>query len=86
MISKEIIGVTAGILTAVSLVPQFIKSIKEKRVDGVSPFIFIVLLAGNSLWIWYGIKLNDLPIIATNAFSVVMDIAMLVLKIKYRQK
>lgn len=79
---KEIIGIIAGTLTAASLVPQFIKSIREKKVD-VSPVMFILLIAGNALWTWYGIKLESLPIIVTNSFGFLMDGLMLVLRFKY---
>ncbi|RVT97286.1 hypothetical protein EOD41_19165 [Mucilaginibacter limnophilus] len=86
MIDKEFVGIAAGICTAVSLVPQFLKTIKEKRVEGVSSFVFVVLFFGNSLWVWYGVMLNEWPIIVTNAFSVIMDITMFILKMKYRNK
>ena len=79
---KEIIGIIAGTLTAASIVPQFIKSIQEKKVD-VSPLMFILLIAGNALWMWYGIKLNSLPIIVTNGFGFLMDATMLILRLKY---
>lgn len=79
---KEIIGIIAGILTAASLVPQFVKSIQEKKVD-VSPIMFILLLGGNGLWFWYGIELESHPIIITNAFAFLMDVAMLFLRFKY---
>lgn len=75
---KEVIGILAGILTAASLIPQFIKSIQEKKVD-VSALMFMLLIGGNGLWIWYGIQLEALPIIITNAFSLLMDIIMLFL-------
>lgn len=79
---KEIIGIIAGTLTAASIVPQFIKSIQEKKVD-VSPLMFILLIAGNALWMWYGIKLDSLPIIVTNSFGFLMDATMLILRLKY---
>jgi len=82
---KEIIGIVAGVLTAASLIPQFIKSLKEKKVD-VSPLMFLILIGGNGLWIWYGIKLEAPPIIITNAFSLLMDIIMLFLSFRYRKK
>jgi len=83
MVDKQIIGIAAGVLTATSLIPQFIKTLKEKKVDDISPFIFVVLFAGNGLWVYYGILLKDMPIIVTNSFSVVMDVMMFALKIKY---
>jgi MtN3 and saliva related transmembrane protein len=82
---KEFIGILAGILTAASLIPQFIKSIKEKKVE-VSAVVFILLIGGNGLWIWYGIKLEALPIIITNAFSLIMDIVMLSLSFWFGKK
>lgn len=82
---KEIIGIVAGILTAASLLPQFIKSVKEKKVD-VSPLMFILLIGGNGLWVWYGFKLESLPIIITNAFGFLMDVSMLYLRMKYGKK
>ncbi|MHB1177986.1 MAG: SemiSWEET family sugar transporter [Daejeonella sp.] len=82
---KEIIGMVAGILTAASLIPQFIKSVKDKKVE-VSPLMFLILIGGNGLWIWYGIKLEALPIIITNAFSLLMDIIMLFLSFWYGKK
>ncbi len=82
---KQIIGIIAGVLTAASLVPQFIKSIQEKKVD-VSPVMFILLIGGNALWMWYGLKLDSLPIMLTNAFGFLMDVIMLFLRFKYGKK
>lgn len=82
---REIIGIIAGILTAASLVPQLVKSIQEKKVN-VSPLMFILLIGGNGLWVWYGIQLESLPIIITNAFGFVMDVIMLFLRFKFGRK
>ena len=82
---KEIIGIIAGTLTAASLVPQFIKSVQEKKVD-VSPVMLILLVAGNAFWIWYGMKLDSLPIIITNGFGFLIDLTMLILLFKYSEK
>lgn len=86
METKLLIGIAAGTLTAISAIPQIVKVLKTKKVEHVSPFMFIILALGNGTWVWYGLLLEDLPIIITNAFSFVMDISMLVLKFVYRQK
>lgn len=83
---KTVIGICAGLLTAVSAVPQIVKIIKEKKAQSVSPVMFYVLLAGNLLWCWYGVLLTELPILLTNAFSVLCDVAMIVLNYKYSRK
>jgi len=83
---KQIIGIAAGVLTASSLIPQVIKSIKEKKASDISIFMFIILMGGNGLWTWYGIILKDVPIIITNAFAFLMDVVMLILKFWYGNK
>ena len=86
MDTKMIIGMTAGVLTAVSTVPQIIKLIKDKQAQAVSPVMFFVLLAGNLMWCWYGIILKDIPIISTNTFASVCDMVMIYLNYKYSDK
>jgi len=81
----QIIGLAAGICTATSLLPQVVKTIKEKKVDEVSLLMLIVLMAGLILWIIYGIKRNDIPIIITNSFSLLVNITMIILRIRYKK-
>jgi MtN3 and saliva related transmembrane protein len=82
----EIVGLAAGICTAVSLLPQIIKIIKEKKAQDISLFYLIVLLCGLGLWTYYGFLKQDVPIIATNIFSMVLNIAVIVLGLIYKRK
>lgn len=82
----EIIGLVAGVCTAISLLPQIIKVIREKKTEDISLFYLIVLLVGLALWTFYGFLKNDLPIIATNIFSMVLNITMITLGIRYKRK
>lgn len=79
----EIIGIAAGTCTSSSLIPQVVTTVKKKTATEVSTFMFIVLLAGNGLWMYYGIEKKDVPIIATNALSLALNVVMLFLKYKY---
>jgi len=79
-----IIGIVAGILTAASLLPQLIKIIKEKKVEDLSAGMFVTLMLGLAGWIAYGFLKNDIPIIATNCFSFLLNIAILILRYKYK--
>jgi len=81
---SEVVGVTAGVLTAASMLPQVIKTVKEKQASQVSVVMIIVLIAGVSLWIWYGVMKDDKPIIFTNAFSLIVNLFMAGCKFKYR--
>ena len=84
--AEQVIGITAGIFTSASMLPQVIKIIKEKKAEQVSLLMICVLITGVSLWIWYGIMKKDFPIIVTNAFSLLINLILVFLRIKYRDK
>jgi MtN3 and saliva related transmembrane protein len=84
--STEFIGIAAGVCTAISLLPQLIKIIREKEARNISLFYLLILLAGLSLWVWYGILREDVPIIATNITSIVLNVAIIILGIRYKRK
>ena len=80
-----IIGLAAGVCTATSLLPQIIKTIRDKKADDVSLTMLFVLMTGIVLWIFYGFKKNDIPIIATNIFSLLVNVTMTILRIRYHR-
>ncbi|MGV3508268.1 MAG: SemiSWEET family sugar transporter [Sphingobacteriaceae bacterium] len=82
-INNEIIGLAAGILTATSMLPQLVKTIKERNAENISTFLPIILIMGTGLWTYYGVLKEDLPIIITNAFSCLVNCIMLFLKIRF---
>lgn len=83
---ENVIGIAAGLCTAVSLLPQLIKMIREKKAGNLSfPFLFI-LITGQCLWILYGFLREDVPIILTNVTSAVLNVAVIVLALKYKNK
>ena len=81
----QIIGIAAGICTATSLLPQVLKTLKEKKADDISLKMLLVLGTGIILWIIYGIKRDDMPIMVTNSFSLLVNITMVILRIKYKK-
>lgn len=85
MDGTQILGLAAGVLTASSLIPQVIKTIKHKKADDISISMLLVLQAGIILWVIYGVKREDFPIIATNSFSLLVNITMVVLGLKYKK-
>ena len=79
----QIIGIAAGVFTSFSLLPQLIKILKEKKADDVSPVMLIVLMCGLALWITYGFMREDIPIIATNIFSFILNTCVLIARYRY---
>ncbi|PRD57226.1 SemiSWEET transporter [Sphingobacterium gobiense] len=82
---ETIIGVAAGILTSISMLPQLIKVIKEKDVENLSPYMIAILLTGVSLWVVYGVMLLEWPIILSNAFSVLVNATLLTCYVLFRE-
>jgi MtN3 and saliva related transmembrane protein len=82
----EIVGIAAGVCTSISLLPQLFKLLKNKKAEDLSLFYLVILFIGLILWIFYGILRQDVPLIATNAFSVTINAIVIFLGIKYKRK
>ncbi len=82
----QVLGFIAGIFTGISLLPQLIKIIKEKKSEEISIWMLLILMVGLALWTTYGILKNDLPIMITNSFSLTVNIIILILRFKYKEK
>jgi MtN3 and saliva related transmembrane protein len=80
-----IIGIAAGVCTSVSLLPQLFKIIKEKKAEAISYFMLFILLTGLALWVWYGIRQEDYPIIVTNSFSFIVNTLVIIFTIRYKK-
>ncbi|HET8962584.1 MAG TPA: SemiSWEET family transporter [Chitinophagales bacterium] len=81
-----IVGIFASIFTAVSMLPQLIKLIKEKMPTEISYFMLLILLIGLSIWVWYGFRKEDWIIIVSNGFSFLVNLSVLILEIFLRKK
>ena len=78
-----IIGLAAGFLTTVAFVPQVTKVWRTKSAKDVSLKMFIAFSIGVALWLVYGTMLGEWPIILTNAVTLALAVAVLVMKLKF---
>lgn len=87
MISLETgIGIAASFFTAISLIPQLIKILREKKAKDVSLAMMLVLFIGVALWVYYGILINDWIIIIANSVSLAINMITSFLTIRYKEK
>lgn len=77
------IGLLATAFTVASTVPQIKKAIKTKDTEDVSIRFLLVLIAGLSLWVAYGIGKGDVVIVIGNSIGASLNIFMLILKARY---
>ena len=80
------LGYFAGFLTTVSLVPQVIKIWTTKSADDFSLMMLLIWCTGISCWLVYGILLDAVPIILWNVSTLLLAIAILVMKLKFKSK
>lgn len=86
MINENFLGIVAGILTSVSMIPQLIKVIREKDAKNLSRVMITILITGLSLWVWYGFLQDELPIILSNAFAVLVNLTLLICSFIFTKK
>ena len=82
---SELIGMMAALLTTAAYIPQAWHVVKERNTDGISLFGYSTLFCGVSLWLAYGIMIDSLPIILTNAFSLPFLAVILFMKVYLRK-
>jgi MtN3 and saliva related transmembrane protein len=82
----SLLGFAAGTLTTLSFIPQVHKAWRTKRCDDLSWTMLIAFGAGIVLWLTYGILLRAAPIIVANAFTLILIVVLLYLKIEYRDR
>ncbi len=82
----EIVGIIAAVCTTSGFIPQIIRGIRTKRLDDVSPVMCILLIFGLSMWLSYGIHIEDMIIIVANAFGVLFSTIIITLRFKYMRQ
>lgn len=82
---ENTLGLIAGTLTSIASVPQVIKVFKTKNTDDLSALMLVILISGLSLWVCYGLKKEELPIIISNAFAAILNIILLFCKLTFKK-
>ena len=80
------IGFVAGTLTTIAFLPQLERTWRTKSADDMSLAMLLTFTTGVFLWLIYGLYLMAWPIIATNAITFALTLAILVLKVKYQKR
>jgi MtN3 and saliva related transmembrane protein len=78
------IGIAAAVLTTSAFAPQAFKVWQTRSTRDVSLAMFLMMVTGNGLWLFYGILINDLPLIVANAVTLALAASILVAKIRFR--
>lgn len=77
------LGLTAGTLTTVAFIPQIAKAWLSKSTGDLSWGMVTTFSTGVLLWLIYGIWIDSLPVILANAVTLLLQLGIVTLKIKY---
>jgi MtN3 and saliva related transmembrane protein len=77
------LGLAAGCLTTVAFLPQVVRTWRMRSTGDLSLSTFLILMAGQVLWLAYGILIEDVPLIAANVVSFALEGTVLAFKLRY---
>jgi MtN3 and saliva related transmembrane protein len=82
-VSVDLLGIVAGALTTAAFVPQAWRIWKTRSVRDLSLPMYAIFTTGVALWLVYGIQIGSLPVVASNAVTLLLAAAVLAMKLKY---
>ena len=80
----SIFGYLAAVCTAVSFLPQAVKTVRTKNTEGLSLITYVFLFFGSLFWFIYGIYSKDVPLVATNTLTTVFTFFIVFIILKNR--
>lgn len=79
-----LLGVSAGTLCTLSFIPQVIRIYRLKDAKDISLLTFSIFSVGVSIWFIYGIIIGQWPIIIANALTLLLALAIVIMKLKFK--
>ena len=80
-----IIGILAGVLILSGWVPQIAKGYRTKKLNDVSSYLMILIFIGATMWLIYGMALDDVYIMGVNIAAMFLTMTVLAMKLKYEK-
>ena len=81
----QLAGYAAACLTTGAFVPQAWLTFRTRDVRGISLGMYSVFTVGVALWLVYGLLQRAWPVVAANAITLSLALAILVMKLRFRQ-
>lgn len=75
------VGSAAALLTTAAFVPQAWLTFRTRDVSGISLGMYATFTLGVALWLAYGLLIGAWPVIAANAVTLALSLAILAMKV-----
>jgi len=76
-------GYAAALCTTSAYIPQVLRVWRTRSTQDISLKTFLVLVAGLSLWLVYGVWRGEIPLIAANSVTLMLAGTILYFKLKH---
>lgn len=84
MDTATLIGLAAGFLTTIAFIPQAMKIWRTRSAEDVSLPTFAAFSVGLVLWTLFGVMKGEPPIIIWNVVTLVLAVAIIVMKLRFK--
>jgi MtN3 and saliva related transmembrane protein len=78
-----LVGSVAATLTTAAFVPQVVRVWRLRDARDISLPTFLIFSVGLVAWLVYGVEVRSIPIIAANALTLVLALAIVALKVRF---
>jgi MtN3 and saliva related transmembrane protein len=82
-IPNDMLGYAAGALTTIAFFPQLLRIATTRSADDISWWMFGLFTVGIAFWLWYGIRVDAMPLIIANVVTMAQALAIMVLKWRF---
>ena len=80
------VGLISSAFTTLASLPQLVKIFKEKKAENISLMWLVILIAGLSGWVCYGILLKDYIILISNLLGVFINTTIAVFAVRFKKR
>lgn len=77
------IGGAGAVLTTICWLPQAVKVVRTKETHAISLWTNLIFATGILLWLVYGIAIQNWPLIAANAISMMFTLVIIAMKLRH---
>lgn len=81
----DAIGYLAALLTTGSFLPQALRVWRSRETHAISLAMYVAFSSGVALWLLYGLLAGSWPVLLANAVTLVLALAILVMKMRYER-
>lgn len=80
------IGLLAGLLTTLSFLPQVKQVWRTRSARDISLGMYLIFVSGVTMWLSYGIIIDDFPVIIANSITLLLAGAILIMKLVFDRR